>query len=280
MRSFDIVTVAPNDLDFPMYRNNIRKFAKYATSINYVVSYNSHSKGGDDWYDCYLDTIKRDIPFCNFVSADYCEAEHWYDHAMNIAVKQCKSDYVLFIEPDLDIDADELFSNQNVFDYDVITIPTKPEEHHRLWPAFFMTKLELINKTRLQFNEGINDVWNMVILDESTNQLIFKQIKNDNISVDNFDKFTNDIIDQTKSVVFTNMLGVSHFNYTHICWNWRWCREGEYGNIHKPQRFANYLKRSIGYDVMYDDRYIDECERYIEQINNRYGVVGDMSDGR
>jgi hypothetical protein len=31
---------------------------------------------------------------------------------------------------------------------------------------------------------------------------------------------------------------------------------------------------------MYDDRYVDECKTYIEQINNRYGVVGDMSDGR
>lgn len=277
--SFDIITVAPNTMDFPMYRNNIRKFAKYANSINYVVSFNSHSKQSDVWYDCYMDTIKSDISFCNFIEADYCEANHWYDCAMKLGVKQCKSEYVLFLEPDLDIDADELFGNDCVFDYDVITIPTKKIENYRLWPAFFMTKLDLINNTRLEFDEDKNDVWNTVVLNDGVVTINKHEDKN-MFFVDNFDKFTNDIINQTQNVVFTNMLGVKHFNYTHLCWNWDWCRSDRYDLVHKPQRFAKYLYDSMNYDVTYDDRYIDECEQYIHQLNTRYGIEGDMSDGR
>lgn len=280
MKSFDVVTVAPNTHDFPMYRHNIRKFAKYASSINYVVSCNSHEKHTNGWYDVYLDTIKRDIPFCNFVEADYCVSDHWYDCAMKLGVSQCKSEYVLFLEPDLDIDADQLFANDRLFDHDIITIPTKQLEGHRLWPAFFMTKLELIKRTRLDFSEGYNDVWNMAIYDDVTRSIRLIKDRVDNLWVDNFDKFTNDIMNQTNNIVFTNMLGVSYYNYTHICWNYNWCRNGEYEKIHKPQRFANYLKKSIKYDVLLDSRYIDECHTYIDQLIKLYGIIGDMSDGR
>ena len=280
MKSFDIVVVAPNDLDFPMFRHNLRKFAKYAANINYVISYNSHTENTDDWYDCYLDTIKQDLSFCNFLEADYCNGEHWYNLAMNMGINHCESEYVLFIEPDLDIDADALFSNPHVFDYDLITIPTKESETYRMWPAFFMTKLDLVKQTRLQFDQGENDVWNMVIHNQLNNQLTFKKHENKDMLVDNFDKFSNDIINLTQNVVFTNMLGVSHFNYTHICWNYRWCRFDEYDKLYKPQRFANYLTKSINYDVMYDNRYIDECKRYVDRIHKIYGVEGDMSDGR
>lgn len=279
MKSFDIVTVAPNTHDFPMYRNNIRKFAKYASNINYVVSCNSHERHTNKWYDVYLDTIKRDISFCNFVEADYCESEHWYDHAMKSAVSLCNSEYVLFLEPDLDIDADQLFANDSIFDYDVITIPTKEPEGYRLWPAFFMTKLELIKKTRLDFAEGLTHTWNMAILENDV--INFQKYQPGQLfHVDNFDKFTNDIMEQTKNIVFTNMLGVNHYNYTHICWNWNWCRIGEYHRLHKPQRFVDYLKTSLKYNVLLDDRYIKECETYINTITNIHGTIGDMSDGR
>lgn len=280
MKTFDIVTVAPNTHDFPMYRHNIRKFSKYATNINYVISCNSHEKHTNKWYDVYLDTIKKDISFCNFVEADYCESSHWYDCAMKLAVSQCKSEYVLFLEPDLDIDADRLFSNTSTFDYDVVTIPTKRLEGYRLWPAFFMTRLDLIKKTRLDFSEGINNVWNMAIYDETKQSIQFIRDQVDNLWVDNFDKFTNDIMEQTNNIVFTNMLGVNHFNYTHICWNWNWCRNGEFYKIHKPQRFVDYLKTSLKYNVLLDDRYIKECETYINTITNIHGTIGDMSDGR
>lgn len=280
MRALDIITLAPNTHDFPMYRHNIRKFQKYVNTINYVISCNSHEKQTNKWYDIYLDTIKRDIPFCNFVEADYCEADHWKNCGLNLGIDNCKSEYVLFLEPDLDIDADQLFTNDRLFDYDVITIPTKQNESYRLWPAFFMTKLELIKRTRLDFKQGLNDVWNMVVYDSKTNSLNIHRHKQQNINVDNFDKFANDIIDQTNSVVFTNMLGVNHYNYTHICWNYNWCRDGEYGKIHKPQRFVNYLKKSIKYDVLLDGRYIDECHTYIDQLTKLYGNIGDMSDGR
>lgn len=280
MKTFDIITVAPNTHDFPMYRNNIRKFAKYATNINYVISCNTHEKHTNEWYDVYLDTIKKDIPFCNFVKADYSESSHWYDCAMKLGVSQCKSEYVLFLEPDLDIDADQLFNNTSTFNYDVVTIPTKPLEGHRLWPAFFMTRLDLIKKTRLDFSEGTNNVWNMAIYDETKHsiQLIRDQV--DNLWVDNFDKFTNDIMEQTKNIVFTNMLGVNHYNYTHICWNWNWCRIGEYDRLHKPQRFGQYLKKSLEYNVLLHEKYIVECHKYIDIITTKCGLDGDLSDGR
>jgi hypothetical protein len=226
-----------------------------------------------------MDTIKSDISFCNFIEADYCEAEHWYDCAMKLGVKRCKSEYVLFLEPDLDIDGDELFGNDCIFDYDVITIPTKKTENYRLWPAFFMTRFDLVKNTRLEFAQDLNDVWNTVVLDGGILTITRHEDKN-MFMVDNFDKFANDIINQTKSVIFTSMLGVKHFNYTHLCWNWNWCRSGKYDLVHKPQRFVKYLSDSMNYDVKYDSRYIDECNRYIQQLRNMYGIEGDMSDGR
>jgi len=281
MKSFDIITLAPNTHDFPMYRNNIRKFVKYAANINYVISCNSHERNTNEWYDIYLDTIKKDIPFCNFIEADYSEADHWKNCGLNHGVANCKSEYVLFLEPDLDIDADQLFANDKLFDYDVITIPTKELEGYRLWPAFFMTKLELIKKTRLDFSEGLTHTWNKIIYDQVNNTIKFDKYQPGQLfHVDNFDKFSNDIVDQTKNIVFTNMLGVNHFNYTHICWNWNWCRNDEFYKIHKPQRFADYLKTSLKYNVLLDDRYIKECETYINTITNIHGTIGDMSDGR
>jgi hypothetical protein len=254
MNDVDIIIVAPESLDYPVFRDFLHKIRRKFNKIFYVFTESSGKYN-------YSDFIKKDLLNIEFIHSHSQSNKDWRDIATNAAIDRSSSDRILFIEPDFKIQLEDLYKLPNKCD-----VVSYYDSSGRIWPSFLCVKRSILNKTDRNFSAGQFDDINK--LDITTNPLTIINKKNE--LVDHFGKFTSDLLSVTKDFYFLNDNNVDFYHYAGITHNFNLLRDLNLNYIHKPSEFLNYLKDNLNINILKDTCYIEESNRYIDILENKY----------
>lgn len=256
MKDTDIIVIAPESHDYPIFRKFLHEIKRDFNKIIYVFTKDSSEFN-------YSSFIKDDLSFINFIHSNNKSNCDWRNVATNDGLEIVTGEKVLFIEPDFRIDRITLLNLQS--NNDVISYY---DNSFRIWPSFLIVKSELIKKTNKNFSAGYFD--KITKLDSSNFKIpmIKQKVTEKNVLVDHFGKFTSDLLEMTDDFYFLNESDTKFYHYAGITHNFSLCRANNLKHLYYPDIFLNYLKESLNCDVKHDKIFIDECLKYIKIIQD------------
>lgn len=254
MKNTDIIIIAPESHDYPVFRKFLHDIKNNFNKIIYVFTKNCGFN--------YSSFIKDDLYFVDFINSND-QSGNWYNQAINDGLDISTGKKVLFIEPDFRIDKSILLNLKD--DIDVVSYY---DCAFRIWPSFFMVKTELIKKTNKNFSAGVFE--KIIKLDEQNFKvpMIKQKIIQNNTLVDAFGKFTSDLLEITDDFLFLNEIGIDFYHYAGITHNFTLMRTKEYKSLFKPNEFLNYLNENLNVNVNKHPFYVEESFNFIEILKN------------
>jgi len=262
MKNTDIIIVAPESLDYPLFRKFLHDIKNDFNKIIYVFTKDSSSFN-------YSSFIEKDLKFVNFIYSENKPNCDWRNTATNIGLDVSTGEKVLFLEPDFRIDVNTLVNLQS--NNDVISYY---DNAFRIWPSFLIVKSQLIKKTKRDFSAGWFEKITKLDNKNFKIPMIKQKITQNNILVDHFGKFVSDLLELTDDFYFLNETNVDFYHYAGLTHNFNLCRTDNIKYLYNPSIFLNYLKEclncDINCDINCDDQFNNECIKYIELINNYF----------
>ena len=208
----DVITIYPFAYDYPVWRELITKNRHFFNQVIISFTYNDVSRD----YREFLKENHKDFTFI-----DNGGSSEWYDGAINSALEAVKSDYVLFLEQDFYFTPKFLNKTFKIIEEtDFICW----EQNTRFHLAYFLTTMRAIDQTSRYFQDVPR------------------------YRLDCFDLFCAEMLVRSGDfTTFTGYKNCGHLNgLTH---NLRLGIEGNIENIYEPDKFKNYLEKSLIADV-------------------------------
>lgn len=211
MIQVDTVTIHPRSIDYPLWREQLEWYSPYFEKN--IVCFS----GGTVWdFSSFVREVMNPVKTIFVESRNPTGEEDWRNVAVNQALEQSLSEWVLFLEPDF-FWRDQVFLN-TVFELTKIYNVLSFWEANRLHPAFLLVKRELIEKTRKDFG---------TIPDK----------------LDHFGKFSQDLknlteIGELDKLGFT--MGKDWYHMQGLTHNYNLCRDGNLKSVFKRDEFATY----------------------------------------
>jgi hypothetical protein len=139
----DVIVTQPTQVDFPIFRYNMKKYREYFNKI--IISL---FKGAEDPnYTAFFKWSMKDMAT---ILETPQEGGDWRNNTVNDMLNNSEADYVLFLEQDFLVRDRRLWEIvlNGVMDFNVITY----DEGGRTHPAFALVPRELVDRTSKDFS--------------------------------------------------------------------------------------------------------------------------------
>jgi len=252
LKNTDLIVVGSADCDYPIFREFLHKNFTEFNKVHYIISTpleNDHAVG-----EIHLeDFLKSDLSFANVSRIETIDNDNWHDWrsvSVNQALKSSTSEYILFIEPDFEMDIDVM---KNIPQHDVVGF--KSPGTQRTWPSFLYVKRDLIEKTSKMFSavslEIDTEKW------ENFTKSNGENIKN---NYDHFDLFNEELEETTDDIFYLDEEKIEFVHYTGVSFNFSLCGRGQFDIVpllsDRKRSFITFLSKSINAEVQQNEDWL------------------------
>ena len=231
--NINTITIHPRSMDYPIWRAQLQWFSPYFDKNIVVFS------GAVDDYD-YSSFVREGMGTIQnkmtFIEGEAPRGDQdWRDVAVNQALKESNSEWVLFLEQDFFWKSRNFLQTvlEATQDYDAIGF----WEANRLHPAFLLVKRDFIEKTQKDFS-----------------------VHHD-IQLDHFGIFARDLVAAGARIGELEKLGLkmgeSWYHLQGLTHNYSLCKSGDLTRIFKKDEFLTYNKKARNINERQSDKFIE-----------------------